>query len=236
MFERWFTLWSQPMFESDGGGSGAGAGEGGSGGDEAGGKEGAKGSGAGEGDSGSEGVVPEAEVQKRIDAAVKERLAREKKKSDGAIKNLQAQLDALAKGDDGGSGTVTTQQGGEDPVAKAAEILKQANLKVLTATAQTEAVKLGIDPKYAADAVKLADLSSAMQEDGSVDEKAVAKALDEVLKRVPAFKLQTQEGGAGFRVGGEGQQGGQKGNGWGSNGQQQQGTPAPAKRWNSFNR
>ena len=122
--------------------------------------------------------------------------------------------------------------------AQAQQLIAQANQRLVEATAQTEAVKLGVDPKYIADAVKLCDLSKiAVGEDGSVDANLVSKALDEVLKRVPVFKV-TADSAGGFRVGGQGMPA-PSANGWGNNQNQSQGQtqgmPAP-KSWNRQNR
>lgn len=220
------------------GGSGGGNGTGGGAGDNSGGEGGA---GAGEGKSGGEKGGQEGDktfTQADVDAAIKDRLAREKKKTDGAIGKLQKQLDELSGKSDGKEGE---NSGGEnnDAITKANALLASANLRILGATATTEAVKLGVDPKYVADAVRLADLSNIeVGEDGKVDEAAVSKALDAVLKRMPVLKGNSggdgQQGG-GFRVGGEGGKGKQNENGWKNNQQNSSQQEQPTgKRWNRF--
>lgn len=231
-----------PLFEGDGGASGGGSGsQGGAGGSGGTGGDG-KGGEGGEGGSGGAGSGEKTFTQADMDAAIKDRLSREKKKTDGVLTKLQAQIDELSgkppaagTGGEGGTGDAAAAEA----IAKANAVLAEANAKVLNATAMTEAVKLGVDPKFVADAVRLADLSKAVKEDGTIDEKAISTALDDVVKRVPVFKSSGQEGGGGFRVGGgggSGQQGG--GNGWKQGSGQTQnsgGQQTAGKRWNRYN-
>lgn len=208
--------------ESGSGGSGEGKGSG-------------EGSGGGEGKSDGE-KGEKTFTQAELDAAIRARLDREKKKTDALIKKLQQQLDELSgKAPAGGESGDGGNAGGEDPAAKAAAILAQANQRVINAVAQTEAVKLGVDPKYVADVVKLADLSKVeVDENGNVDASLVSKALDEVLKRVPVFKANAggEGNGGGFKVGGDGQGSNKSsGNGWNSN----RSTQDQPKRWNRWN-
>lgn len=229
-----------PLFDQEGGGgSGAGGTEGGSNG--AGGEGGSNG--GSEGDNGGEGagegskddMISKEEVQKQIDAAVKKRLKEEKIRNDRAFndfkKSLSGEEGKEGKGDDGGD---NNSNGNDEATRKAEALVAKANQTLIDSSAMTEAIKLGADPKHVSDAVRLADLSKIeVGEDGTIDTKEISKALDDVLKRVPAFKTQQQEGSSGFRVGGEGNQGNGNGqsNGW--NKKQDQGTPS--KRWNRWN-
>lgn len=237
-----------PLENGEGGGSGGSGGEGGAGtgaGDKSGG-EGTGGAGDGKSGGSNEGSGDKAFTQADIDLAVKNRLSREKTKTDAIAKDLQRQLDILSgksTGEEGkGQGGANENAAAADEaLRKATDLVNQANAKLLSANAQAEALKLGIDPKFVTDAVKLADLSGAMGEDGTIDEKKVSKALDDVLKRMPVLKGNSGgEQGTGFQVGGSGGKG-QSGNGWSrgqqqgntNNGQQQQ--QPSGKRWNKFN-
>lgn len=72
--------------------------------------------------------------------------------------------------------------------------------------ATMEAVNLGLDAKAIPYVVKLADMSKAVNEDGSVNAEEVKKALEQVLKDVPALKgtQAPEQTGAlgGFQIGG----------------------------------
>jgi hypothetical protein len=117
--------------------------------------------------------------------------------------------------------------------ADAEKLIATANQRLVEAAARSEAIGLGIDPKYIADAVRLADLSKIeVGETGDIDAKLIAKALDDVIKRVPVFKM-TQENSGGFRVGGQ-QQNPPNSSGWQNN--QVQGTQIAGKSWNRQNR
>jgi hypothetical protein len=176
--------------------------------------------------------------QADVDKIVQKRVADEQKKHQKAIGDLKAQLDKLGNPEGAGAGQAGQPQGTTiDPAAQQAAqqaqaVLTAANQRLVSATATTEAIKLGADPKYVADVVKLADLGNIeVKEDGSVDDGAIAKAVGEVLKRIPNFKMTTTNSG-GFKVGGEGQQN-PKQNGWDNNQQSQQ--QQTTKKWNRFN-
>ena len=73
--------------------------------------------------------------------------------------------------------------------------------------ATLEAVNLGLDAKAIPYVIKLADMSKAVNTDGTVNAEEVKKALEQVLKDVPAFKGITQAPGqngtlGGFQIGG----------------------------------
>lgn len=167
-------------------------------------------------------------TQADLDKAIQDRLKRENKKYEKQLEDLKKQF--TAGGDGEGNANAEGQQ--EDP--KAAALLAQANQRLLEATATTEAVKLGVDPKYVGDVVRLANLSEVqIGEDGTLDSSKVSKAIDEVLKRLPMFKT-TTEGAQGFVVGGSGKSNAPTGQGtW-----QKETTAAPQsiKRWNRTNR
>ena len=201
-------------------GTGEGGGEGQNGGEKGGEgkKEGEGTPGKKEGETGQEKTFTQADIDKMI----KERLQRETKKHEKALEELKKSIMGESAGEGKGTGEGAANK---EETVKAQQVLATANQRLVAATATAEAVKLGVDPKYTADVVRLADLSKVeVKEDGTVDDSAVSKAVDEVLKRVPVFKAQ-QEGQGGFKVGGEGQQ--SKGQtGWGQ--QQVQGK----KPWN----
>ena len=87
-----------------------------------------------------------------------------------------------------------------------------------------QAAALGLDEKSADYALRLADLSKAQGQDGTISEEAIKAALEQVLKDIPA--LAPKNDGTGFRD-----------VGLSSAVQQPQApvTPPNAKRWNRFN-
>ncbi len=212
--------------EGDGGSGANGDQGGGSGGD---------GKPAGDNKSNGDGQKPpeKTHTQADVDKAVSDRLAREKKKYEKMVDDLKKQLggdsgNAGQAGTDGQQGTNNTDANAQ-AAAQAQALITAANQRLVQAAAITEAVKLGVDPKYTADAVKLADLSKIeVKEDGTMDTGAISKALDEVIKRVPVFKMNVDTAG-GFKIGGEGQQQQSNNNGW-TNPAAGQNT----KRWNRF--
>lgn len=177
-----------------------------------------------EGDKGQE--APKTFTQEELDKIVNQRLDREKKKQEKALEDLKKQLgaggDTPPKGD-------ASQEPNEE-AQKAAAALQKANQLFVQASAVAEAVKLGADPKYTQEVIKLANLSEiTVGENGEVDAAAVSKALDEVLKRIPAFKL-SAENNSGFRVGGDGSAGSGAGkDSWKSS------EPTKKNRWNRTN-
>lgn len=152
-------------------------------------------------------------TQADVDRIVKERLAREtKKQADSKQQSNNASTGDDQKSTSGAEGD-KAQKGNDEALAKATLMVETAKATLLMATAQTEAIKLGVDPKYVADVVRLADMSKIeVDETMKVDANAIAKALDEVVKRVPAFKA-TVDNQSGFRIGG-GNAGQQTNNGW----------------------
>lgn len=159
-------------------------------------------------------------TQAEVDKIVKERLKREREKMQKAL-----------AGDEGQPQQQQTEGNPEGATAAVTAQLELANQRLIQATGMTEAVKLGVDPKYTAHVIKLADFSKiVVGEDGTVDASAVAKAIEAVLKEVPMFKT-TVETAGGFKVGGEGQQQPNT-NGWVTNQQ----TNQNVKPWNRVNR
>lgn len=208
-------------------------------------KDGDKGKDSGDqgGDKGDKGQGQKTFTEDEVNKIVQERLKRDREKrakegnqgnqgqqNQGNQQNNQGQQgDQNNQGNQNQQGSQNNQQnqqGQQD--ADTQYKLEVANVRLIEATATIEATKLSVDPKYVSEVVKLADLSKIeVKEDGTVDAGAVSKALDDVLKRIPVFKVQqdSQQAG-GFRVGGEGQQQQQSNNGWSQNQGQQ------TKRWN----
>lgn len=89
--------------------------------------------------------------------------------------------------------------------------------------------ELGIDLKTMPYVLKLADVSTAIGEDGKVNSEKLKEALNKVLEDVPQLKPQPEQQ-SGFRQIGVGQQGGQ-----GGNTPTPQQKTVPTKRWNRFN-
>lgn len=228
MEDRMIRKFDLQLF-ADGGDGGSGDGSQGNSGGEAG-KEGDKSADDKNTDS-SKKTDEKTFNQADVDKIIQDRLKREQK-------TMKKQLMDDLKKQFGDGGDADEKSNAGDPAAneavvKAQKMLEQANQRMVSATATTEAVKLGIDPKYVAGAVKLADLTGAMKEDGSIDEKAVATALTKVVTDYPMFKTTTETGG-GFKVGGQGQ-GTQNQNGWVSQ-QPKQDQASSGKRWNRTNR
>jgi hypothetical protein len=233
-------LWNfMPFFDADGGGgsSGNGSGEGNGSGQNSSNEKSPEGTGEGNKSSGNKDDESDKKTdqktlsQEEVDKIVNDRLKRERKKFDTEIEKLKKQFtdggDGEGNANAGADGTSVSK---ETIAAQAA--LAAANQRLVTATATTEAVKLGIDPKYVAYAVKLADLSKIkVEDDGSMDTNAVSKAIAAVLESLPVLKATDNSNGGGFKVGGNGNQGNNAGNGWnwGNNSNNQSGT---TKRWN----
>jgi methionyl-tRNA synthetase len=184
---------------------------------------------SGSGNKSEEGTKNEPEkkfTQSDMDRAIKDRLAREKKNFEKRLDELKKQF--TAGGDGEGNANAEAQQSNEE-VLKAQQALQVANKRLIDASAITEAIKLGVDPKYTADVVRLADLSKVeVKKDGTFDTGAIAKAINEVIERVPVFKASTENKQGGFKVGGEGQKQQNSNNGWNKQESGQQ------KRWNKF--
>jgi hypothetical protein len=169
-------------------------------------------------------------TQADLDAKIAERLARERKKFQQQGGNNPAQEGQPGQTDNN-TGTGTTQvevDVTEDARQQAAQIIAQANQRLIQAMAQSEATKLNINPDYIADAVRLADLSAVkVNDDGTVDSKSITAALEAVLTRMPVLKAATEATAGGFKVGGQG--GNNQSNGWANNSTQASGA---TKRWN----
>ena len=176
-------------------------------------------------------------TQADVDKAVKDRVSREQKKYQKMIDDMKKTMGGEegagtppAAGAEGASGVDPAVN---DAVKKATDQMLVANQRLVQATALSEAIKLGVDPKYTADVVRLAEMSAIeVGEDGTMDTAAISKAIDEVIKRVPVFKLSAENAG-GFKVGGEGQKGNKDKGGWGS---PQKAEGSSSKRWNNQNR
>ena len=171
--------------------------------------------------AGSEKTFTQAEV----DAMIKERLARERKKYNQS--NNAAQQQSTEEGATAQGTTTVEVDVTEDARNQAAAIIAQANQRLIQAIAQSEATKLSINPDYIADAVRLADLSTVkVNDDGTVDSKSIAAALEKVLERMPVLKILPDTPAGGFKVGGQG--GNNQSNGWANNTK----ASGDTKRWN----
>ena len=114
-------------------------------------------------------------------------------------------------------------------VTQAQEAARQAQIQ---SAAVMAAVDLGIDSKTIPYALKMADLSQAVGQDGKINEEALKAALNKVLEDVPGLKPQAA-GAAGFvQVGAAS---GSAGAGQSQQATQTQQTGVPTKRWNRFN-
>lgn len=98
------------------------------------------------------------------------------------------------------------QQRNAELEKQAADVLQQANNRIIQAEARIQSIGLGIKPDRVDYAVRLAELRGVqIDENGEVDKAAVKSALEEVLKGLPELKA-NHDGGAGFKIGGAGQQ------------------------------
>lgn len=117
------------------------------------------------------------------------------------------------------------QQGEE--LNKARQALQAAQQELsrmkLENAARRQAAALNLDEKSADYALRLADLSGAVGQDGAVSEEAIKGALEQVLKDIPALAPKSEP--SGFQVG------------LPSAAPQTQAQAAPqnTKRWNRFN-
>ena len=182
------------------------------------------------GDTGSSNSGVKTFTQAEVDIMIKERLARERKKYSQQGNNNPAQEDiqGQAANTEGAGTTQVEVDVTEDARQQAAAIIAQANARLIQSVAQAEATKLGINPDYIMDAVRLADLSKVtVKDDGTVDMKSVTTALEAVLERVPVFKAAAEAPAGGFKVGGQGSNN-QTNNGWNNATK----TSGETKRWN----
>lgn len=86
---------------------------------------------------------------------------------------------------------------------QAAQAQAAAQQAQIQAAATMAAVGLGIDAKTIPYVLKMADLSTAMGQDGKVNEEALKTALNKVLEDIPALKPQSQQS-SGFQIGASG--------------------------------
>lgn len=124
-------------------------------------------------------------TQEELDALINERLKQEIEKQAG-----QAQQ------------TTPPPTGGNNAAQAAATTSPETALQreLVEARAQVAAVKEGVQPSAIEDAVCLA--VHAAEKEGEVTQEAVAKALQEVVKRHPEWKQEEKKNSAGgFRVG-----------------------------------
>lgn len=164
-------------------------------------------------------------TQAEVDAMIANRLARERKKYQTA--QAQQPQEAPADGAPAPAAPVEVDVT-EDARQQAANIIAQANQRLIAALAQSEATKLNINPDYIADVVRLADLSGVkVNDDGTVDTKSITTALEAVLTRMPVLKATTEAPAGGFKVGSQG--GTAPNNGWNKTATQ---TSGDTKRWN----
>lgn len=167
-------------------------------------------------------------TQAELDTKIAERLARERKKYQQQATATQAQGQATEEGA-APVATAVEVDVTEDARQQAAVIIAQANQRMIQAIAQSEAIKLNINPDYITDAVRLADLSAVkVNDDGTVDTKSITTALEAVLTRMPVLKASVEAPVGGFKVGGQGGNGNQT-NGWTENATKNSGE---TKRWN----
>lgn len=141
--------------------------------------------------------------QADLDDAVEKRLAR-------ALKKWEREHPEAKKPDD-----EKKDQGKDDKVAAddgTAAKIAAANQKLVQAEAKAVALTLGVKSDRVAYAVRMADLSKIDVDDElGVDNDAVKKAIEQVLKDIPELKPTTedQKKGSGFRVGADGDKSGQ---------------------------
>ena len=88
-------------------------------------------------------------------------------------------------------GALQTQLSQAQQAEQQARLENQATLKALS---------LGVDIKTVPYLLKLADLSSAVGQEGKVSDESLTAAINKVLEDVPALKPQSQEN-RGFRIG-----------------------------------
>ena len=181
--------------------------------------------------TGAEGTSTASDVktytQAELDALIERRLARERKKYQQPNTATDTQAQTTDTAVEGAPAAVEVDVT-EEARQQAATIIAQANQRLIQAIAQTEATKLNINPDYVADAVRLADLSKVtVNDDGTVDTKSIATALEAVLTRMPVLKAVTDTPAGGFKVGAQG--GNAQTNGWGGSSSRATGE---TKRWN----
>lgn len=108
---------------------------------------------------------------------------------------------------------------------KNAELEAAVKAAALDKAVTLEAMGMGIDQKSLPYILKLADMSSAVKEDGTIDTAAVKTAIEQVLTDLPGLK--PDESARGFQIGASGQDNQAANN--------QTTVPVATKRWNRFN-
>lgn len=121
-------------------------------------------------------------TQADLDKAINERIARERKKHERALRAAQrkTKTEGGRTGDDG-------------------EATKKANARAVKAEARAAAIAAGVPKDRAARFVGLADLDdieSLLTDDGDVDEAAIEALVEDTLEEWPEFKP-TEKGKAG---------------------------------------
>lgn len=105
-----------------------------------------------------------------------------------------------------------------------AQLREQISRGRLEAEIMAQAPNLGVDPKSVPYLIRLADLTGAVDDKGTVNKDAVTTALKKVLEDVPGLKKTEETSGGFLPLGGAGRR---------------QNTPTtgkqvPVKRWNRF--
>ena len=139
-------------------------------------------------------------TQEELDALIEKRLKREQKKwAKQQATPPVAKPATPAAADQAAGGTATQPTTPAAPLPDNTELLK-AQRSLVETRAQLTAVKSGINPAMAEDAVLLA--IHAVEKDGDdPDDENVADALKDILKRHPEWKADKGNAGTGFRVG-----------------------------------
>ena len=107
------------------------------------------------------------------------------------------------------------------------ELLEELNSTRVQNAATLETFKMGIKEESVPYLLKLLDLSDAIDDDGKVNQDAVKKSIEDVVKAVPGFASTKEEDSTGIKIGGPGN---------GSESQQGAETKkaVTGKRWNRF--
>lgn len=108
---------------------------------------------------------------------------------------------------------------------------QQAQQALIERDAYLVSGELGIDLKTMPYVLKLADMSNVVGTDGKIDQEKLKEALNKVLEDVPQLKPQTEVQQNGFRQIGVGNQQQQSN----AQGQAQNQSTVPTKRWNRWN-
>lgn len=134
-------------------------------------------------------------TQAELDEIIKKRLAREKKSWEQQLEEEKKKA-AMTEAE-------RLKAEKEEAERKAKEAQQAANQRLITAEAKVQAAALGVKPEKLSYVLKLADLSDVeVDENGSVDEKAVKAAVEKVLKDLPELaSTGTSRGGGDFNTG-----------------------------------